>query len=93
MLPMQVVWSQINRQTTSGAILGPDQRVNPMQALRAVTIDAAWQVFMDEEVGSIEPGKLADLIILSDDPTQVSDVRELVVERTFIGGAEVYSRR
>jgi len=93
MLPMQVVWSQINRQTTSGAILGPDQRVSPMQALRAVTIDAAWQVFMDEEVGSIEPGKLADLIILSDDPTQVSDVRELVVERTFIGGAEVYSRR
>ena len=90
---MQVVWSQINRQTTSGAILGPDQRVSPMQALRAVTIDAASQVFMDEEVGSIEPGKLADLIILSDDPTQVSDVRELVVERTFIGGAEVYSRR
>ncbi len=93
MLPLQVVWSQIERKTTSGVVLGPDQRVSPMQALRAVTIDAAWQVFMDDEIGSIEPGKLADLIILSGNPLEAEDVRELVVERTFIGGAEVYNRR
>ena len=63
------------------------------RALKAVTIDAAWQVFMDEEIGSIERGKLADLIILSGNPLEVEDVRQLVVERTFIGGAEVFSRR
>jgi len=93
MLPLQVVWSQIKRETTSGAVLGPHQRVIPIEALRAVTIDAAWQVFMDEEIGSIERGKLADLIILSGNPLEVEDVRELVVERAFIGGAEVFSRR
>ena len=93
MLPLQVVWSQIKRESTSGAVIGQHQRVTPMEALRAVTIDAAWQVFMDEEVGSIEPGKLADLIILSGNPLEAEDIRQLVVERTFIGGAEVFSRR
>jgi len=93
MLPLQVVWSQVNRETTSGAVLGPHQRVTPMEALRAVTIDAAWQVFMDAEIGSIEPGKRADLIVLSGSPLEPGDIRELVVERTLIDGAEVYSRR
>jgi hypothetical protein len=93
MLPLQVVWSQVNRETTSGAVLGPHQRVTPMEALRAVTIDAAWQVFMDAEIGSIEPGKRADLIVLSGSPLEPGDIRDLVVERTLIDGAEVYSRR
>ena len=52
MLPLQVVWSQVERRTTGGAILGPWQRVSRMEALRAVTIDAAWQVFLDGSVGS-----------------------------------------
>ena len=92
MLPLQAVWSQVHRKSTSGAVIGPEQRIPMMQALRAVTIDAAWQVFMDDEVGSIEPGKLADLVVLSGSPLEASDVRELVVEKTLIGGAEVYSR-
>lgn len=92
MLPMQSVWSQIERRSTSGGVIGAYQRIPAMQALRAVTIDAAWQVFMDDDVGSIEAGKLADLIILSGDPLTAADVRELVVEKTLIGGAEVFSR-
>ena len=51
--------------TKTGVVLGPDQRIDRMSALRAVTIDAAWQVFMDDDIGSIEPGKLADLVVLS----------------------------
>ena len=74
-------------------MLGQHQRVSPVEALRAVTIDAAWQVFMDKEIGSLEPGKLADMVVLSGSPLESSDIRELVVEQTFIGGAEVYSRR
>ena len=93
MLPLQVVWSQVNRITTGGEVLGQHQRVSPVEALRAVTIDAAWQVFMDKEIGSLEPGKLADMVVLSGSPLESSDIRELVVEQTFIGGAEVYSRR
>ena len=93
MLPLQIVWSTVKRETTGGQVLGPDQRVSVMQALRSVTIDAAWQVFMDADVGSIEPGKLADLVVLTGDPLSADDIRELVVERTLIGGATVYSRR
>ena len=93
MLPLQAAWSQVTRQSKSGVIIGPEQRVDPMTALRAVTIDAAWQVFLDDELGSLEPGKLADLIILSGNPLTVDDMRELVVERTVIEGATVYSRR
>ena len=81
------------RTTTGGQVLGPHQRVTLMEALRAVTIDAAWQVFMDAEVGSLEPGKLADMVILSSDPLTAGDVRDLVVEKTFVGGAEVFSHR
>lgn len=93
MLPLQAVWSQVERKSTSGAVIGPHQRISRVDALRAVTIDAAWQVFMDDDVGSIESDKLADLIILSGNPLKVEDMRELKVDRTFIGGAEVYSRR
>ena len=93
MLPLQAVWSQVYRESKSGAIIGPEQRIDPMTALRAVTIDAAWQVFLDNELGSLEPGKLADLIILSGNPLEVEDMRELIVERTVVEGATVYSRR
>lgn len=67
--------------------------MSPVEALRAVTIDAAWQVFLDKDIGSLESGKLADMVVLSGSPLEPSDIRELVVEQTFIGGAEVYSRR
>jgi predicted amidohydrolase YtcJ len=93
MLPLQAVWSQVHRRTTSGEVLGPGQRVGVMEALRAVTIDAAWQVFLDDRLGSLEPGKYADMIVLSgsplDDPMRL---RELVVERTLVGGATIYRR-
>jgi len=93
MLPLQAVWSQVERKSSSGAVIGEHQRIERIDALRAVTINAAWQVFMDGQIGSIEPGKLADLVVLSGNPLEVEDIRDLVVDRTFIGGAEVYSRR
>ncbi|MDG2271137.1 MAG: amidohydrolase family protein, partial [Halioglobus sp.] len=56
-----------------------------------VTIDAAWQVFQDDNRGSIEAGKYADIIILSGSPLdQPMTMRDLVVERTIIGGATIY---
>ena len=93
MLPLQAVWSQVERKSSSGVVIGEHQRIGRLEALRAVTIDAAWQVFMDDQIGSIEPGKLADLVVLSGNPLEAADIRDLVVDRTFIGGAEVYSRR
>ena len=92
MLPLQAVWSQTERKSTSGVVIGPAQRIEREAALRAVTIDAAWQVFMHDEIGSIEPGKRADLVVLSDDPLTAPDVRDIKVDRTLIDGATVYKR-
>jgi predicted amidohydrolase YtcJ len=90
MQPLQMLWSTVNRRSTSGAEIGPEQRVSPMNALRAMTIDAAWQVFQEQRVGSLEPGKLADIVILDGDPLTVEDVRTLSVVETIVGGRTVY---
>ena len=71
--PLLLVQTAVTRMTRGGSVLGPDQRIPLMQALRAVTIDAAWQNFEEQERGSIEPGKFAELIILNGkefDPSQ-----------------------
>ena len=92
MLPMQAVWSQVERRSTTGEVIGPAQRIGRMSALRAVTVDAAWQVFMDDQVGSIAPGKRADLVVLSDNPLTADNIRAIRVDRTIIDGATVYTR-
>ncbi|MEH6635795.1 MAG: amidohydrolase [Halioglobus sp.] len=93
MLPLQAVWSQVHRMTTGGDVLGPQQRISVMDALRAVTIDAAWQVFQEDNRGSLEPGKYADLVVLSGNPIQdPMNMRDLTVERTVVGGATIYRR-
>ena len=75
-------------------MLGPEQRITVMAALRAVTIDAAWQVFEDDNRGSLEPGKFADLIVLSGNPLDdPMTMRELQVEQTLVGGATIYRRQ
>ena len=64
-----------------------------MSALRAVTIDSAWQVFRDKEIGSIEVGKLADLTILDRSPLENSvSIRDIKVEQTFVGGVNIFER-
>ncbi len=64
-----------------------------MDALRAVTIDAAWQVFQEDKLGSLEPGKYADLVVLSGNPLDDPiGMRDLEVEQTIIGGATVYRK-
>ena len=93
MLPLQAVWSQVHRITYDGDVLGPEQRIGVMDALRAVTIDAAWQIFQEDNRGSLEPGKYADIIVLSGSPLDdAMAMRDLVVERTLIGGATVYQK-
>jgi predicted amidohydrolase YtcJ len=94
MQPLQAVWSQVFRQTYGGDVLGPEQRIDVMSALRAVTIDAAWQVFQEDNRGSLEPGKYADLVVLSGNPLEdPMAMRELQVERTLVGGATIYRRQ
>ncbi len=68
---MRILSATVTRRTRSGDILGPDQRVDVVTALKAMTIWPAWQQFEESDKGSIEVGKLADFVILSDDPTAV----------------------
>ena len=91
MEPLRLVWSAVNRRSASGASVGEQERIDPMRALRAVTIDAAYQHFEEADKGSLEPGKLADLVILSasplDDPTRIDRIRVL---ETIVGGRSLY---
>ncbi len=66
---MRILDATVTRRTRSGDILGPMQRVDVMTALKAMTIWPAWQQFEENSKGSIEPGKVADFVILSGDPT------------------------
>ncbi|MBU3913987.1 amidohydrolase [bacterium] len=93
MNPLLLVWTAVNRVSTSGRIIGEDERISPLQALKATTIDAAWQIFKENIIGSIEVGKHADLVILSDDPLKDPTViKDLEVLETIVGGKTVYFR-
>jgi len=66
--PLFLMWCAVNRKTSSGRVAAPGQRVSREGALRAVTLDAAYSLRMEQEVGSIEVGKRANFTILKDNP-------------------------
>ena len=72
--------------------LNPAEAITVTQAIRAVTLDAAWQCQMDDIVGSIEKGKCADFVVLSDDPSRVApmDILKISVSETWMGGIRRY---
>lgn len=85
---LHTMWCAVNRVTVSGDVLGPDERIPAELALRAATIDAAHQLRMDHEIGSIEAGKRADFTALDDDPCTVDPmaIRDIDVVGTVVGG-------
>lgn len=91
---MRLLWAGVNRITRSGKVLGEAQRVSPLEALKSMTINAAYQFFEEDRKGSIEPGKLADLVILSANPLKVeaSAIKDIQVEETIKEGETVYRR-
>ena len=94
MEPMKLIWSAVNRLTTSGQVLGADQTISPLEALRATTINAAYQNFEEKERGSLEKGKYADLAILSADLLSVdkSTIKDIQVLETIVEGKTVFKR-
>ncbi|MGB8224522.1 MAG: amidohydrolase [Polyangiales bacterium] len=87
---MLQLWAPVARLTSSGQPLGPDERISVEQSLRAMTSDAAWQLRLEKQIGSIEPGKRADLVILSENPLDYrGDLRDIRIERTVVGGVTI----
>ncbi|MEJ1161336.1 amidohydrolase [Prosthecomicrobium sp. N25] len=89
---MRVLSATVTRRSRSGDIIGPAQRVDVITALKAMTIWPAWHHFEDKTKGSLEPGKIADLVILSNDPTAVDPetLADLKVVETIKEGKTIY---
>ena len=88
-----IIWAAVNRVTLSGVTIGPKERVSVMDALKASTINAAYQYFEEDTKGSIEVGKLADFVILDADPTAVDpmEIKDIKVLKTIKTGRTIYS--
>ncbi len=89
---LETMWCAVNRRTAEGRCLGPEERISPAEALSAVTRTAAWQYFQEDRKGTLEPGKRADLTILSRNPLTVppETIREIQVLQTWKDGRQVY---
>lgn len=92
--PLQYVATGASRlwQDPPRRVLGPDQRVAVDRAIRAVTLDAAYAMFLDDKVGSLEPGKWADLVILDRNPrtTEPEEIAQIKVLETWVGGKRAH---
>ncbi|UCC60042.1 MAG: amidohydrolase [Dehalococcoidia bacterium] len=90
--PLIGLYAAVTRKAESGQVLSPEQVVSPEQALQMYTLNGAYASFEEHVKGSIEVGKLADMVVLSADPTEVApdEIKEIRVEKTIIGGEIVW---
>lgn len=91
---MTGVYAAVNRITRSGMVLGPEQRIKVIDALKAITINAAYQYHEEDIKGSLKEGKLADLVILNKDPLTIDpkELRSIQVLETIKEGKTVFKR-
>ena len=91
---MRVVWTAVNRTSRSGQIIGEEERLTPYEALQAITIWSAYQHFEENTKGSLEVGKLADLVILDKNPLKVAPdaIKDIQVLETIKEGKQIYKQ-
>lgn len=91
---LNLVDAAVNRMTTSGNVIGPDERISPYVGLRAVTAWAAFQIKEEKTKGTLEVGKLADLVILDRNPLKVppTSIRTITVMQTIKEDKPVFTR-
>ena len=89
---IRLLWSTTNRKTRSGKVLGEEQKISTYSALEAMTINAAYQHFEDDIKGTIEVGKQADLVVLSEDPLSIDpeNLLKIRVIATYSKGIEIF---
>ncbi len=92
MNPFFNIWCAVTQEMWNEEILCPQERITVREGLRMYTINSAYAGFEEDIKGTIEPGKLADLIVLSDDPLKVpvQELKNIQVTKTIIGGRVVY---
>lgn len=91
---MMMLWTAVNRISRSGTEIGPDQRITPLEGLKAMTIWAAEQYGEEGSKGSLEVGKRADLVILDENPLKVDHmaIKDIRVIETIKDGRTIYER-
>ncbi|BDZ63560.1 amidohydrolase [Agromyces mangrovi Wang et al. 2018] len=90
--PLLLLWSSVVRRSSGGVVLGEVQRVTPLEGLRALTINGAYEHRTEHDRGSIEVGKLGDLVVLDANPLEVDPdaIRDIAVVTTYKRGEVVY---
>lgn len=89
---METLWCAVNRRTKDGCVLGKEERLDVLSALKAVTVYGAYQYFEETEKGTLSPGKKADLVILDQDPLKVplENLKDIKVLETIKEGETIY---
>ena len=91
---MRLLWATVNRETRSGDVIGPHQRLGVTEALHAITLGGAYQFFEEDSKGSIAVGKQADLVILDCNPLTLDPglLQDMKIVETFSRGRSVFQR-
>ena len=92
--PLGLVWNAVSRTTSSGKVLGAEQAISVYDALKAVTIDSAWQYHLEDKLGSLAFGKKADFVVLAQNPLTcaVDEIPHILIEQTWVDGKQVWSK-
>jgi hypothetical protein len=91
---MMILWTTVNRVSRSGAIIGEDERLTPYEALKSITIWGAYQHFEEDRKGSLVTGKVADLVILDQNPLKIEPMKlkDIQVMETIKEGQTIFKR-
>lgn len=92
--PLFTVWSAVNRVSRSSALIGLNERATPYQALKAITINAAYEFFEEQHKGSLTVNKIADFVILDKNPLKVDpiEIKNIKVVETIKAGKSIFKK-
>ncbi len=93
--PFSLLQTAVTRKTKTGIVIGGAEKITVMEGLKALTINSAWQLHMEKKIGSIKPGKYADLIILDKNPLKVppETLKNIKILKTIVNGVGAYSSK
>lgn len=91
---MHTIWTAVNRTTSNGVLLGEDERISVFDALKGITINAAYQYFEEDTKGTLTKGKIADLVILDKNPLEVSssELKNIKILETLKNGVTIFKK-